>query len=93
MWKQRPPVRLTYYQQPNCLSDFHEIRLVIHKKLFSKREFLENRHRDSHISLTGVNQFPHVTVLSTFLDLRICAKFGTGGLRAMPLIVLSCRLV
>lgn len=83
----RPSIRLTY-QQLNLLSDFHEIRLIIYKTLFGKFEFRKKLICDSDTSLKGVTEFLPMPVLSTFLDLRICARIGIGDLRTMPLIIL-----
>ena len=89
----RPSIRLTY-QQLNRLSDFHEIRLISYKKLFSKFEFRKKKKLicDSHTSLKGVNEFLLIPFVPHF-DLRICTRIGIGDLRTMPLIILFIFLL
>ena len=51
-----PPV--TYYQRPNCSSDFHAIRYQsFYRKLSSIHEFWENHLVDRRNVLKGVNKF------------------------------------
>ena len=51
---------------------------VLYKHFSSKHDFHENLLSENRILLSDVNEFLPLPVLSTFLDLRICAKFGVG---------------